>query len=80
MEEAEKKAYKDADAIFIGVGTPEREDGSANLTYLYAVLDQIRESVTKDTVVVIKSTVPIGTNDKVEQFIKDFATTYNNSN
>lgn len=64
-----KKAYSKADVIFIGVGTPEKEDGSANLTYLYAVLDQIRESVTKDTVVVIKSTVPIGTNDEVEKYL-----------
>ena len=66
-----KNAYKNADVIFIGVGTPENKDGSANLTYLYAVLDQIAESVSKDTVVVIKSTVPIGTNDKVEAYIND---------
>ena len=66
-----KKAYSKADVIFIGVGTPEKEDGSANLTYLYAVLDQIRESVTKDTVVVIKSTVPIGTNDEVEKYLNE---------
>ena len=66
-----KKAYSQADVIFIGVGTPEKEDGSANLTYLYAVLDQIRESVTKDTVVVIKSTVPIGTNDEVEKYLNE---------
>lgn len=66
-----KKAYSKADVIFIGVGTPEKEDGSANLTYLYAVLDQIRESVTKDIVVVIKSTVPIGTNDEVEKYLNE---------
>ena len=66
-----KKAYSKADVIFIGVGTPEKEDGSANLTYLYAVLDQIRESVTKDTVVVIKSTVPIDTNDEVEKYLNE---------
>ena len=66
-----KKAYSKADVIFVGVGTPEKEDGSANLTYLYAVLDQIRESVTKDTVVVIKSTVPIGTNDEVEKYLNE---------
>ena len=66
-----KEAYKDADAIFIGVGTPEREDGSANLSYVATVSRQIAESVEKDCLVVVKSTVPIGTNDKVEQFIKD---------
>lgn len=64
-------AYKDADVIFIGVGTPEREDGSANLDYLYNVVAQIAENVVKDCLVVIKSTVPIGTNDKVEEFLKE---------
>lgn len=66
-----KNAYKDADAIFIGVGTPEQEDGSANLSYVATVSRQIAENVEKDCLVVVKSTVPIGTNDKVEQFIKD---------
>lgn len=67
-----KSAYKDADAIFIGVGTPEKPDGSANLTYIATVARQIAESIEKDCLVVVKSTVPVGTNDKVEQFIKDF--------
>ncbi|WJE46133.1 UDP-glucose/GDP-mannose dehydrogenase family protein [Peribacillus frigoritolerans] len=67
-----KSAYKDADAIFIGVGTPEQPDGSANLSYIATVAKQIAESVEKDCLVVVKSTVPIGTNDKVEQFIQDF--------
>ncbi|GAE28081.1 UDP-glucose dehydrogenase [Halalkalibacter wakoensis JCM 9140] len=65
-------AYKDADAIFIGVGTPEQADGSANLSYIATVARQIAESVEKDCLVVVKSTVPVGTNDKVEQFIQDF--------
>ena len=67
-----KSAYKDADAIFIGVGTPEQPDGSANLSYIATVSRQIAESIEKDCLVVVKSTVPIGTNDKVEQFIKGF--------
>ena len=67
-----KSAYKDADAIFIGVGTPEQPDGSANLSYIATVSRQIAESIEKDCLIVVKSTVPIGTNDKVEQFIKDF--------
>lgn len=66
-----KMAYKDADAIFIGVGTPEQPDGSANLSYVATVSRQIAESIEKDCLVVVKSTVPVGTNDKVEQFIKD---------
>lgn len=65
-------AYRDADAVFIGVGTPEQPDGSANLSYIATVARQIAESVEKDCLVVVKSTVPVGTNDKVEQFIKDF--------
>lgn len=67
-----KSAYKDADAIFIGVGTPEQLDGSANLSYIATVARQIAESIEKDCLVVVKSTVPVGTNDKVEQFIQDF--------
>ncbi|MFR2535255.1 MAG: UDP-glucose dehydrogenase family protein [Clostridia bacterium] len=66
-----KAAYRDADAIFIGVGTPEQPDGSANLSYVATVSRQIAESIEKDCLVVVKSTVPVGTNDKVEQFIKD---------
>ena len=66
-----KNAYKDADVIFIGVGTPELPDGSANLKYVATVSRQIAESVERDCLVVVKSTVPVGTNDKVEQFIKD---------
>lgn len=66
-----KVAYRDADAIFIGVGTPEQPDGSANLSYVATVSRQIAESIEKDCLVVVKSTVPVGTNDKVEQFIKD---------
>ncbi len=65
-------AYKDAEAIFIGVGTPEQPDGSANLSYIATVSRQIAESVEQDCLVVVKSTVPVGTNDKVEQFIRDF--------
>lgn len=66
-----KEAYKEPDAIFIGVGTPELPDGSANLNYVATVARQIAETIEKDCLVVVKSTVPVGTNDKVEQFIKD---------
>ncbi len=64
-----RSAYRDADVIFIGVGTPEKRDGSANLQYVYAAAKDIAESAEKDCVVVVKSTVPIGTNDKVEAFL-----------
>lgn len=63
-------AYRDADVIFIAVGTPEQEDGSADLTYVHSVSKEIAEIVENDCVVVVKSTVPIGTNDEVEKFLK----------
>ena len=66
-----KKAYADAEVIFIGVGTPEKVDGSANLKFVYTVARQIAESVEQDCVVVVKSTVPIGTNDKIENYIRE---------
>ncbi|MCD7726178.1 MAG: UDP-glucose/GDP-mannose dehydrogenase family protein [Clostridiales bacterium] len=69
-----QSAYRDAEAIFIGVGTPEQPDGSANLSYIATVSRQIAESVERDCLVVVKSTVPVGTNDKVERFIHDFLT------
>jgi UDPglucose 6-dehydrogenase len=64
-----KSAYRDADVIFIAVGTPEQEDGSANLNFVHNVSKEIAKSLEKDCVVVVKSTVPIGTNDDVEKFI-----------
>ncbi len=66
-----KSAYQDADVIFIGVGTPERKDGSANLDYVYQVCEQIASSVCRDCTVVVKSTVPIGTNDAVEEYLRN---------
>lgn len=65
-------AYRNPDAIFIGVGTPEQPDGSADLSFIASVCRQIAENVEKDCLVVVKSTVPVGTNDRVEQFVKDF--------
>ena len=65
-----KNAYKNADVIFIGVGTPEKKDGSANLKYVYQVAKEIAENIEKDTIIVLKSTVPIGTNSKMEKFMK----------
>ena len=64
-------AYKNSDIVFIGVGTPEREDGSANLDYVFGVCKQIAENIEKDCLVVVKSTVPIGTNDRIEEYLKE---------
>ena len=49
-----KSAYQDADVIFIGVGTPEKYDGSANLTYVFQVAKQIAQTAEKHCVVVLK--------------------------
>lgn len=64
-------AYRDAEVIIIGVGTPEKKDGSANLSYLFAVVDEIAASAERDCVVIVKSTVPIGTNDRVEARLRE---------
>lgn len=66
-----ENAYKNAEVIFICVGTPEKKDGSANLTYVYDAVKSIAEMAEKECVVVIKSTVPIGTNDKVEKILNE---------
>lgn len=66
-----KNVYKESNVIFVAVSTPEREDGSANLDYVFQVCKEISENIEEDCLVVIKSTVPIGTNDKVEEFLRE---------
>lgn len=66
-----QKAYSQAEVIFIGVGTPEKKDGSANLNYVWTVVKNIAASVNHKCVVVVKSTVPIGTNEKVEKYLEE---------
>ncbi|HEU0067538.1 MAG TPA: UDP-glucose/GDP-mannose dehydrogenase family protein [Sphingomonas sp.] len=61
----------DADVVFIGVGTPSRRgDGHADLSYVYAAAHEIGAALRKFTVVVTKSTVPVGTGDEVERLIR----------
>ena len=64
-------AYQSAEVIFIGVGTPEKKDGSANLAYVFEAAEQIAADAFRDCVVVVKSTVPIGANDKVEKILEE---------
>jgi len=60
------------DAIFIAVGTPSRRgDGHADLSYVFAATSEIAAAVTGPTVVVTKSTVPVGTGDKVEAILRE---------
>jgi UDPglucose 6-dehydrogenase len=64
-------AIRDADAVFIAVGTPSRRgDGHADLSYVYAAAEEIAGLMQGYTVVVTKSTVPVGTGDEVEAIIK----------
>lgn len=62
-------AYRNAEVIYIAVGTPENEDGSANLSYINSVATDIGLYMGNDVIVVTKSTVPVGTNDKIENII-----------
>ncbi|WP_414900793.1 UDP-glucose dehydrogenase family protein [Sphingomonas flavalba] len=65
-----KAGVAGADAVFIAVGTPSRRgDGHADLSYVFAAAREVAEAVTGPTVLVNKSTVPVGTGDKVEAIV-----------
>jgi UDPglucose 6-dehydrogenase len=69
------EGIKGADAIFIAVGTPSRRgDGHADLTFVYAVAQEVGENLAGDAVVITKSTVPVGTGDEVERIIRETGT------
>jgi UDPglucose 6-dehydrogenase len=67
-------AVSDADVVFIAVGTPPDEDGSADLTHVLAVAETIGRHLTRETVVVTKSTVPVGTASLVKAALAKHAT------
>jgi UDPglucose 6-dehydrogenase len=63
---------READAVFIAVGTPSRRgDGHADLSYVYAAAKEIAAAVKDFTVIITKSTVPVGTGDEVERLIHE---------
>ncbi|MDB5696509.1 MAG: UDP-glucose 6-dehydrogenase [Sphingomonas bacterium] len=65
-------AVDGADAIFIAVGTPSRRgDGHADLSYVFAATEEIADALTGPSVVVTKSTVPVGTGDRVEAILRE---------
>ncbi len=67
-----KSAVGNAEVVFIAVGTPSRRgDGHADLSYVYAAARQVAKELSKFTVVVTKSTVPVGTSDEVERLMRD---------
>ena len=65
-----KETIENSDIIFIAVGTPPDEDGSADLTYVLAVAKSIGQYMKKPKIVVNKSTVPVGTAKKVKDAIQ----------
>ncbi|MDZ4363657.1 UDP-glucose/GDP-mannose dehydrogenase family protein [Brevundimonas sp.] len=66
------EAIRTADAVFIGVGTPSRRgDGHADLSYVYAAAEEIAGLIQGFTVIVTKSTVPVGTGDEIERIIRE---------
>src|SRR5205085_12005745 len=66
------EAVRSADAVFIAVGTPSRRgDGFADLSYVYQAAREIAAALDGFTVVVTKSTVPVGTGDEVERIIRE---------
>src|SRR5215472_6447242 len=65
-------AVADADAVFIAVGTPSRRgDGHADLSFVYDAAREIAHALDGFTVVITKSTVPVGTGDEVERIIRE---------
>jgi UDPglucose 6-dehydrogenase len=66
------EAVKDAEAVFIAVGTPSRRgDGHADLSYVFAAAEELAGLLTDPVVVVTKSTVPVGTGDKIAALLKE---------
>jgi UDPglucose 6-dehydrogenase len=65
-------AVEGADAVFIAVGTPSRKtDGHADLSYVYAAAREVAAALTGPTVIVTKSTVPVGTGDSIERIVAE---------
>ena len=65
-------AVNNCEVIFIAVGTPETPDGSADLTPTFNVVEEVCRAAQKPKFIVLKSTVPVGTNEKVKSFIKEY--------
>ncbi len=66
------KAIEKCEIIFIAVGTPSNPDGSANLKYIEEVAQEIGKNIKKDKIIVIKSTVPVGTEGLMSEIIKKY--------
>lgn len=65
-----KSSIQGAEAVFIAVGTPPQEDGSADLSHVLTVAEQVAQAAEHDLILVTKSTVPVGTNQRVKQVVE----------
>jgi UDPglucose 6-dehydrogenase len=65
------EAVNDAEVIFVAVGTPQRSDGAANMSMVDAVAEQVSKTVTRECVLVLKSTVPVGANARMKRIVQN---------
>ena len=65
------QAIAESDVVFIAVGTPPRSDGGADLTAVDKVAEAVAKHATREVVLVLKSPVPVGTNERVRRIVKD---------
>jgi UDPglucose 6-dehydrogenase len=68
---SQPESLADAEIIIVAVGTPQGDDGAADLSYLVQAAKDISSYINHDTIIVIKSTVPVGTNDFIKKMIED---------
>lgn len=67
-----EQAFSDCDIVFIAAGTPEKHDGTVDLTYVYDISKIIAYSIKKDVIICTKSTVPVGTNNSIKDFLQSY--------
>jgi UDPglucose 6-dehydrogenase len=67
------KSIQGREVVFVAVGTPPQEDGSADLSHVLTVAEQVAKAATHDLALVLKSTVPVGTNAKVTEVVRKYS-------
>src|SRR3989338_11314759 len=65
-----KTAVESSEIIFLAVGTPEGNDGQANLSYILSAAEEVGKNMNEYKVIVVKSTVPVGTSEKIKDKIQ----------
>lgn len=66
-----REGVKDSEIVFLAVGTPQDEDGSSDLTYLFGAVKEIRDAMAPGAIIVVKSTAPVGTADQVRALFRE---------